>query len=145
MEQPKIHFPAVATAAVIQFVLGWLWYGLFFQTAWMNATGVTMESAESVSGAHMAMIYVSSLLAYFVVYYVMAHFAAYSNATTVRTGLQVGFWSWLGFVATVLLITVLYSEKHYTLWFIDGGYWLASMLTGGTLLAVWRKKHEPGS
>jgi|GEM_PF-6635480 len=42
MEQPKVHYPAVLVAAVIQFVVGWLWYGVMFQQLWINATGVTI-------------------------------------------------------------------------------------------------------
>ncbi len=143
MEQPKINYPAVAVAALIQFfVVGWPWYGLLFQSAWMDATGVTMEAAQSMSGGEMAMMYGGSLIAYFVVFYVMAHFIAYTKSTTAKQGAQTGFWSWLGFVAPVLFVTVMYSMKPFSLWFIDAGYWLVSMLIGGVLLAVWRKKEK---
>lgn len=88
----------------------------------------------------MAIMYVGSLAAFLVVYYIMAHFVSYTKSTTAKQGLQTGFWSWLGFVATTLFVTVLYTMKPLTLWLIDGGYWLVCMLAGGALLAVWRKK-----
>lgn len=140
MEQPKVHYPAVLVAAVIQFVVGWLWYGVMFQQLWINATGVTMEMAQDMSGGQIAMTYLGSFVAFFIVYYVMAHFSSYARATTAKQGAQTGFWSWLGFVATSILVNVLYTMKPFSLWLIDGGYWLVSMLIGGVLLAVWKKK-----
>ncbi|MBI4418253.1 MAG: DUF1761 domain-containing protein [Ignavibacteriales bacterium] len=140
MEQPKIHYPAVLVAALIQFFVGWLWYGMMFQQMWMEATGVTMEMAQGMSGGQVAMTYIGSFIAFFIVYYVMAHFVSYTKATTPKQGAQTGFWSWLGFVATTIFVNQIYTMKPFSLWLIDGGYWLVSMLIGGVLLASWRKK-----
>lgn len=144
MEQPKIHYPAVVVAAVIQFVLGWAWYTLL-SGPWMEASGVTMEMAQNLTGGQMAMMYGGTLVAYVVLYYVMAHFVAYTKSTTAKQGAQTGFWSWLGYVATVLFVTINYSMKPFSLWLIDGAYWLVSMIIGGILLAVWRKKEAATS
>ncbi len=144
MEQPKIHYPAVLVAALIQFFVGWGWYTAF-SAAWMNATGVTMEMAQQMTGGQTALMYIGSLVAFLVVYYIMAHFVAYTKSTTAKQGAQTGFWLWLGFVATTLFISVNYSMKPISLWLIDSGYWLISMVIGGVLLAVWRKKEAATS
>jgi len=140
MEQPKVHYPAVIVAGLIQFFVGWLWYGMLFTTPWIEATGVSMEAAQSSSGGQMAAMYVGSLAAFLVAYYVMAHFVSSTKSTTAGQGMQTGFWLWLGFVATTLFVNILYTMKPLTLWLIDAGYWLVCMLAGGALLAVWRKK-----
>ncbi len=140
MEQPKIHYPAVIVAGLIQFFVGWLWYGMLFMNPWVEATGVPMDAAQSMSGGQMAMMYVGSLVAFLVVYYIMAHFVSYTKSTTAKQGMQTGFWLWLGFVATTILVNIIYTMKPFSLWLIDGGYWLVSMLAGGALLALWRKK-----
>lgn len=140
MEQPKIHYPAVIVAGLIQFFVGWLWYGMLFMNPWIEATGVPMDAAQSMSGGQMAMMYVGSLVAFLVVYYIMAHFVSYTKSTTAKQGMQTAFWLWLGFVATTILVNIIYTMKPFSLWLIDGGYWLVSMLAGGALLAVWRKK-----
>lgn len=140
MEQPKIHYPAVIVAGLIQFFVGWLWYGMLFMNPWVEATGVPMDAAQSMSGGQMAMMYVGSLVAFLVVYYIMAHFVSYTKSTTAKQGMQTAFWLWLGFVATTILVNIIYTMKPFSLWLIDGGYWLVSMLAGGALLAVWRKK-----
>ena len=139
MEQPKIYYPAVLVAAVIQFVIGAGWYTAF-QGPWMSATGVTMEMAEHMTGGQIAMMYGGSFVAFALVYYVMAHFVGYMKATTAKAGAQTAFWAWLGYVATSLFVNGVYTLKPFSLWLMDGGYWLISMVIGGILLAVWRKK-----
>lgn len=140
MEQPKIHYPAVIVSGLIQFFVGWLWYGMIFMKPWIEATGVSMDAAESMSGGQIAVMYVGSLVSFLIVYYVMAHFISYTKSTTAKQGMQTGFWSWLGFTATALAVNVIYTMKPFSLLLIDGGYWLVSMLIGGALLASWRKK-----
>ncbi len=140
MEQPKIHYPAVIVAGLIQFFVGWLWYGMIFMNQWIEATGISPDAGQSMSGGQMAVMYVGSLVSFLVTYYIMAHFVSYTKSITAKQGMQTGFWLWLGFVATVLSVNVIYTMKPISLLLIDGGYWLVSMLAGGALLAVWRKK-----
>ena len=45
----------------------------------------------------------------------------------------------------MLFVSVNYTMKPISLWLIDGGYWLISMIIGGILLAVWRKKEVAAS
>ncbi len=128
---------------MIQSLLGWLWYTLL-SGPWREAAGVTMEMAQQMTGGQKAMMYGGALAAYLLLYYVMAHFVSYTKSTTATQGAQTGFWCWLGFVATSMIVTINYTMKPFTLWFIDAGYWLVSMLLGGALLAVWRKKETQG-
>lgn len=141
MEQPKIHYPAVLVAALIQFVVGWGWY-MAFISVWLEGTGVSVEEMQGMTGGQMALAYGGSFAAYALLFYVMAHFVSYTKATTLKQGAQTGFWCWLGFVATSLFVTYSYQLKPISLWFVDAGYWLVSMLIGGVILAVWRKKES---
>lgn len=141
MDQPKIHYPAVLVAAVIHFALGALWYSpVLFAPSWMAGNGLTMDMAKEITGGRMAMMYGGTFVAFIVVYYIMAHFVSYTKSTTAMQGAQTGFWLWLGFVATTLFVTITYVMKPYSVFLIDAGYWLISMIIGGMLLAVWRKK-----
>lgn len=140
MEQPKIHYPAVIVAGLIQFFVGWLWYGMIFMTQWVEATGISPDAGQSMSGGQIAVMYGGSLVSFLMTYYIMAHFVSYTKSTTSKQGMQTGFWLWLGFVATVLSVNVIYTMKPVSLLLIDSGYWLVSMLAGGALLATWRKK-----
>lgn len=135
--QPSINYPAVAVSAVAKFILGAIWYSVLFGAQWMRLTGVTEEMAAQ---SNMAMVFISSLMLYFVQAYVLAHFVHYANATNAKGGLQTGFWIWLGFVATLLMQGVLYERRPMELWAINAGYELLSLVLMGVILATWKKK-----
>jgi hypothetical protein len=139
--KPAINYLAVLVAALVQFVLGALWYSpALFINKWMEATGVTADMGKQMTGGQMAMNFGGSFVAYLVCYYVMAHFVQYAGAKTAKDGAQTGFWLWLGFVATTILVNVIYQMKPISLFFIDGGHTLISFLAGGIILAIWQKK-----
>ena len=86
----------------------------------------------------MTRAYVVSALCYFVMAYVVALLASYTNSTTVVQGLWLGLLAWLGFAATIGLTGNMFSEKPIAAWVIDAGYQLAYLLIMGALLAAWR-------
>ena len=141
MERPSINFPAVLVSAGIMFFFGWVWYTVFADI-WMAGTGVTEQVMMSLSGAQMAMAYGGSIVAYVLVFYIMAHVIAWSGSTTAQQGAMVGFYMWVGFVASSLFVVYNYAMRPMTLFFLDGLYWMISMVIGGIVLAVWRKSGE---
>ena len=46
MNELKINHLAVIVAVVMQFVLGFLWYGPLFGDAWMEMVGLDMDTAD---------------------------------------------------------------------------------------------------
>lgn len=51
---PKLSLPGVLAATAVFWVIGFLWYGVFFNGAWMTAEGVTPADAEGQSSLWMA-------------------------------------------------------------------------------------------
>jgi len=130
-----LHFNhlAILAAAVIQWILGALWYSLFFVKPWMALTG--HKQGESSKGAVLSMIV--SFFGGLVLCFVEAHFILWSGATTIGGGLLIGFICWLGFIAVPLLSETLYERRPFKLLAINAGYWLVALLISGGLLAVW--------
>lgn len=139
MTQPKIHFPAVLVAGAVQFAIGFVWYSTL-AGPWSAMSGVTMEMAQQSSAMHNILAYGGSLLSYYLCFYILAHFMHYAEATTPKLAMQTGFWAWLGFCATSLYVTHTFAMKPITLWLIDSGYWLVSLLAGAVILAKMRPK-----
>jgi hypothetical protein len=130
-----LHFNhlAILVAASIQFVLGAVWYSLFFAKPWMALTGHT--PGQRPEGAVVAMI--SSLVSSLILPFVLAHVVLWSGANTVGWGLIVGFICWLGFIAVPLFAETIYERRPYKLLAINSGYWLVTLLANGAVLAVW--------
>ncbi len=139
MPTANVNILAVFVAALLTFVLGAFWYSpVLFARQWMQAQGYTPERLEEMKKKGLTRAYVGSALCYLVMAWVVALFAAYTNSTTLASGLWLGFLAWLGFAAPLGLTANLFSEKPIAAWVIDAGYQLAFLVIMGVLLSLWR-------
>ena len=130
-----LHFNhlAILVAALIQWILGALWYSLLFAKPWMALTG--QKPGERPKGAVVAMV--TSFFGGLVLAFVLAHMVLWSGATTFCWGAFIGFICWLGFIAAPLLSETMYEKRPFKLFAINTGYWLLALLISGGLLAAW--------
>ena len=139
----KINFAAVAASALLYWVLGGLWYspllfgGKFIELMRWSPEQLARVAAEGAA-AQLALAFVGSLVAA----YVLAHVVRYTSAESAVEGAKTGLWLWLGFVVTTNLNTVFFEFRPAGLYLINVGYHLVAFLAMGALLAVWRKRSE---
>lgn len=133
------NYGAVVVCAIINMALGFLWYGPLFGKPWAKMMGYDMndkhkmkEMQKKAGPAYIAMFVTSLVTAY-----ILTHFIAYAGAKTAIDGAATGFWAWLGFVVPSSLANNMFGGKKINLWFIDAGYYLASLLIFGAILASW--------
>lgn len=138
MPQVEVNYLAVLVAAIASMVLGALWYSpMLFGSKWVKLMGWTqqeMEKRKKGMGKSYGIAFVGSL----VMAYVLAIFIAWAGAASVAAGVQVGFWVWLGFLATTGLGTILWEGRPKELYAINTGYELVQLLVMGAILAVWK-------
>jgi hypothetical protein len=130
-----INYAAVIVAALANYIIGSLWYGVLFTKQWKTLSGISeMKLALGVI--------VLGLVASFLMSYVFDHaliFASgYMKMSGIGGGLMCGFFNWLGFIAPVTLGVVMYQKKSWMLWILDNAYWLLSLLVMGAILASWK-------
>lgn len=131
-----LHFNhlAVLVCAVYQWILGALWYSLFFAKPWMTLTGHVAGSRPKAAVGGMITSFIGGLILAFV----LAHMVLWSGATTPGAGALIGFICWLGFIGAPLLSETIYEQRSYKLLAINSGYWLAAVVVSGGVLAVWQ-------
>ncbi|MBI2551232.1 DUF1761 domain-containing protein [Candidatus Uhrbacteria bacterium] len=136
-----INHLAVFVAALSSLVLGCIWYGPLFGKPWMRLAGLSHEKIAEAKKKGMAGRYSVMLIGTVVMSYVLWHeitFAiAFFGVSGIGAGLEGGFWIWLGFIAPVLMGAVLWEGKSWTLWLINAGYYLLSLMLMGGILASW--------
>jgi hypothetical protein len=125
---------AVLVAALIQWVLGALWYSLFFRKPWMALVGHKSEGRPK--GAIVAVT--SSFIGGLLLSFVLAHIVYWAGAMTWHRGAFLGFICWLGFIAVPLSAEHQYERRPCKLFAINAGYWLVALVVTGIVLAVWR-------
>ncbi len=138
MPAADINYLAVFVAAVISMAIGAAWYSpALFGVEWMTLSGIKEKDIEKAKEKGMGKSYLAGFIGALVMSVVLAHFIDFTRATTFREGLSAGFWIWLGFVAPVILGTVLWEAKPTRLYIINISYWLLSLSLMGGILAIW--------
>lgn len=134
MPQVDVNYVAVIVAAVLQMVLGFLWYGPLFGKTWMGFMKIT---PGKVSQQVMVRTYAWTAVMSLITAYVLSLLVDYMGAKSVGAGLAAAFWPWLGFVVPVTASSLLYENRPFGLWVLNAGYQLVSLALMGALLAAW--------
>lgn len=136
MIELSINYYALVVAAVASMAIGFLWYGPLFGKEWMRLSGLTMESVKTMPlkpWQAMAAGLVNSLL----IAYILSHFVGIVEFSGYN-GIFMGFWIWLGFVATTQISGFLWEGKPLKLFLINTSYSLVTYLVMAAILVLWR-------
>lgn len=137
----SVNYLAVLVCGIVSMALGMLWYspkGLFGKQ-WMQLMGFDKLNKQQLAKMQqegkksMAIGFVSVL----VMAYVLSRVIGAMGATTWMAGVQAAFWVWLGFIATVMLGSVLWEQKPWKLYWINSLHYLVTLVVMGAILAVW--------
>ncbi|MGA3150546.1 MAG: DUF1761 domain-containing protein [Candidatus Saccharimonadales bacterium] len=135
MPSVDINYWAVLVAAIINMMIGSLWYSpSLFGKAWSKLVGKSMKDMRANGQAGYAILALGAL----VQSWILVHFIEYAGSTTIWEGVVTGFWLWLAFVAIVMAGSMIFEGRPWKLWRINAGYFLAVLVINGALLAAWR-------
>ena len=128
-----INFFAVIVAGLSAFVIGGLWYSVFFAKAWMEENGF---DEEKLKNANMAKIFGGSFIFSLIISFVLALFLGPER--NAMMGATAGFMAGLFWVATAIGITYLFERKSLKLFLINAGYHVVTFMIMGLILGLWR-------
>lgn len=132
----EINYIAVFVAAIVSMVIGAAWYSPFlFGSKWLEIMRWSDEEME-VRKRGMGKTYFLSFVSALVMAYVIAYAIAVFQAETITEGARIGFFAWLGFVATTSLASVLFEGRPKGLYLLNNAYNLVALLVMGAILAV---------
>ena len=126
----EVNYLAVIAAATSSFVLGGLWYGPLFKTAWCREAGIDPGSKPAHPGAVFGAAFVFSVLAAYV-------FAVFLGVKPVSDAVGVGLIVGVCWVATSFGINYLFARRSLKLWLIDAGYHTLQFALYGLVLGLW--------
>jgi hypothetical protein len=126
---------AILLAGLSNVILGMVWYNpSVFGSAWMRMSNITPDQAEK-GKKRMPLMALSGFVAAMFMAWVLSIVQAAFGVYDIISALDVGFWIWAGFVAPVLLGSVLWETKPFTLYLINATYWLLALLSMSAILA----------
>jgi len=138
----SINYWAVLVAALSYMVVGSLWYGPLFGKQWMKLAGLTKESMKSMP-LTAAQAMAGGLVTAFIMAFVLAHdafvwgdfYAGTKSAGTMSFAL--GFWIWLGYVATTQAGSWLWEGKPFKLFALNAASTFVSLQVMAAILTYW--------
>lgn len=134
----SVNYLHVLVAAVVVFVLGWLWYSpLLFFKPWMRLRGqdpvAAMQGAKMPGGK-----LVVELLRCLLLSYVIARFVALLGIASLMGAVHFGFMLWIGFPVIILTGSVLWENTPVGVAAIHAGDWLVKLLAIPIIVTLWR-------
>ncbi len=137
MAPVAVNYLAVLVAALASMVIGFLWYSpVLFGKPWTKLMGWSEKQMKEKS-SQMGPAYLIMLVSSLVMAYVLAHLVSYLGVKVWQDALMLAFWTWLGFIATTGLSSVLWEGKPVKLYLINVGYSLADLIAMAMILTYW--------
>ena len=134
-----VNFLAVFVCALLTMGIGYLWYSpKVFGSEWIRLSKIDQEGLSAMTNAKsMRRQYITQFIGSFLIVYVLAQFVALAGADGLIDGMRTGFWVWLGFVAPIMVGSVVWEGKPWRLFFINAGQYFAVLIIMGAILAQW--------
>jgi hypothetical protein len=140
-----LHWLAIAAAAASTIVIGFVWYGPLFGTAWMREMGVPpdFKPAPALLKRAMLLLIAGALLTSLVLAcgLELTGLSAWEPGMDVALeayGLGAALFAWAGFYVPMLLGGVAWESRSWKWFGINAGYHFVSLLAAGMILAFWR-------
>jgi hypothetical protein len=135
-----INLVSVFVAAVVAFIIGFLFHGPLFGKLWMKLANIHPTGKEKLSDMIPQML--KNLLANIVCAYILAMFIYpisnyYNSVGNILGGMGIAFWAWLGFLVTSSSMDVIWMGKPKNLWVFEIVSSLTTFLAMGAILAGW--------
>lgn len=131
----QVHVWPVIVAALVQWVIGAIWYGVGFRKSWSKLVGGGMEG---VTPGRRAFAMICSFVASIILCFVMANVLAWAGTATFMGGVAMAIICWLGFMAPPMFAQHIYERRPANLFAINAAYWMVAMAISGGVLGVWR-------
>ena len=130
----SVNWLAIILAVIASMALGFGWYMLLAKQ-WVAALGRTPDMVGNANQATPFII--AGLMQLIMAYFLALLTPRIFEATNIGSAMAMGFWLWLGFVITSMVINHRYQGSKWSLTLIDGGYLLGVLLVQGLVIGLF--------
>lgn len=127
-----INWWAVLVATVLAFVLGGIWYGPVFGTAWLEALGKTEDDIEPSASPFVISFFTALLTAITLAWLMIA-----LGISGWLGGAVLGGVTGIGFIATAMASDSAFCGWSLRLFLIQSGYRVLYSILMGAVLGAW--------
>ena len=135
-----VNYLAVLVAAIVNFVIGFLFHGPLFGKTWMRLANIHPTGNEKFSDMVPQMVqnFIANVVfAYVLAVVIFITSSYYNNVGNVVGAMGISFWMWLGFIVTSSSMEVIWMGRTIKHWLFEMGTSLICILVMGAIIAVW--------
>ena len=136
-----INLLSVFVAALVAFIIGFLFHGPIFGKLWMKLANIKPTGNEKLSDMIPQMFsnFLTNLVTAYVlsVMYLFASSSPYLGGVGATGGMITALWVWIGFLVTSTSIDVIWMGRSTKLWLFECGCSLVVMLAMGAIIGSW--------
>ena len=137
----KINYLAVLVAAIVNWLIGGLWYSpVLFRDKFIEIMGWNEQKlAEIAAQSHvreLIMAFVISIVAA----YVLAYLISRTNSQTMLGGVKIGLLTSIFLVAAVNLESIMFEFRPAGLYLINNSYHVVGFALMGAIIGAWSRK-----
>jgi hypothetical protein len=143
MDFGSINWLTVVACVLAAMISGWIWFspGVFFPAWWK---GIGREGTPGMGdygnlsmGVTWGLTILSSVVQGVFAVLFIPLLANALGGLSLATGLQAGFWLWLGIIAPTNLVNKLFAGYELKVWMIEAGNHLLNFLLFGAIIGLW--------
>jgi hypothetical protein len=136
MAETGVNWLAVLVAAAAGFAFGAAWY-MTLGKAWMAA--LSRSAAEIRASGQGPLAFATAAAAQLVMAFFLAGLVGHleAGAPTLAGALTTGFFVWLAFIATTMMVNHRFQGARWSLTAIDAGHWLGVLLVQGLVIGLF--------
>lgn len=134
----KINHLAVLVCLILSFVIGFTWYGVLFEEAWMGMVGLdraTVEADPPGAGEWITNV-LSSLAPLYVLAWLFTKLDVRSGLRGAGLALLIAF----SFIFLTRMTSDMFAKAPYELVWITGGFDMTFLTLSGFILGAWKKE-----
>lgn len=132
-----INWAAVIVGGIAAWIVGMLWYSVFFGNIWMKLNGIDRKKIGKMNMSKMLPSFIVSMILTILMAYVLAHFAVYTTVMTWADALKLGFGLWLGFMVPILAGSVMWDGKPFGLFVLNAAHYLVALEVAALIITLW--------
>jgi hypothetical protein len=141
MDFSGINFLAVLVAAIAAFIIGFLWHGPLFGRQWIKMMAIPQSEVDAMKAKGMGPMVprmIAALVQQLIIATVMSHLASALSVSGAMAAVLFAVLLWFGFIATVLLNSVLWENRKMDLYLFNVSYHLVSLVVISLIVVLWR-------
>lgn len=124
----EVNYLGVLIAAIVNIIIGFLWYGPLFGKLWIKESGIPLKKLENKKNKRMGSTYIAMSASSLIFSCVLSIILNSIEINLIIDAILTAVLIWFGFFAAIMLGQILWERKSLKLYLINSFYYLFSLI-----------------